>query len=144
MVTKIDHIGIAVRSIAQARVFYEQVLGLRCEGEETVASQKVKTAFFRVGEVHIELLEPTADDSPLAQFLAKKGEGIHHIAYQCGTVEGQLQKAVAQGCTLIHEKPIPGAGGKEIAFLHPRSTFGVLTEFCRVGTGSDPDQVSLK
>lgn len=143
MVTKIDHIGIAVRSIAEARLFYEQVLGLVCEGEETVTSQRVNTAFFTVGDVHIELLEPTDETSPLAQFLAKKGEGIHHIAYQCGTVEGQLQKAAKQGCTLIHEKPIPGAGGKEIAFLHPRSTFGVLTEFCSVGKGSGRDQESL-
>ncbi|MBU0681393.1 MAG: methylmalonyl-CoA epimerase [Proteobacteria bacterium] len=130
MLTKIDHIGIAVRSIVEARKFYEQALGLVCEHQETVESQKVKTAFFTVGDVHIELLEPTHDDSPIAVFLAKKGEGIHHIAYQSDNIGQQLQDAADQGCTLIHEKPIQGAGGKEIAFLHPKSSFGVLTEFC--------------
>ncbi len=130
MLSKIDHIGIAVRSIAEARKFYEEALGLVCEGQETVESQKVKTAFFKVGEVHIELLEPTADDSPIAVFLDKKGEGIHHIAYQSDSIEEQLQQAADQGCSLIHETPITGAGGKAVAFLHPKSSFGVLTEFC--------------
>ncbi len=130
MLHKIDHIGIAVHSIAEARKFYEQALGLVCEHQETVESQKVNTAFFTVGEVHIELLEPTDDDSPIAVFLAKKGEGIHHIAYQSDNVEEQLQQAADQGCALIHDKPILGAGGKEVAFLHPKSSFGVLTEFC--------------
>ncbi len=130
MLKKIDHIGIAVRSIAEARKFYEQVLGLVCEHQETVESQRVKTAFFTVGEVHIELLEPTHDDSPIAVFLDKKGEGVHHIAYQCDNIDKQLLQAADQGCALIHEKPIPGAGDKDVAFLHPKSSFGVLTEFC--------------
>lgn len=130
MLHKIDHIGIAVHSIAEARKFYEQALGLVCEHQERVESQKVNTAFFTVGEVHIELLEPTDDESPIAVFLAKKGEGIHHIAYQSDNIEEQLQQAADQGCALIHDKPIVGAGGKEVAFLHPKSTFGVLTEFC--------------
>ncbi len=130
MLSKIDHIGIAVHSIDEARKFYEQALGLACEGEEVVESQKVKTAFFAVGEVHIELLEPTHDDSPIAVFLKKKGEGIHHIAYKSDDINSQLQQAADQGCALIHEKPIQGAGGKEVAFLHPKSSFGVLTEFC--------------
>ena len=130
MLEKIDHIGIAVRSIDQARPFFEKVLGLECEGEEVVESQKVKTAFFAVGEVHIELLEPTADDSPIAKFLENKGEGIHHIAYKTDDIENQLDQAKESGCRLIHETPITGAGGKQVAFLHPKSTYGVLMEFC--------------
>ena len=130
MITKIDHIGIAVRSIAAARTFYEEVLGLVCEKEEVVASQKVRTAFFTVGDVHIELLEPTAPDSPIAGFLEKKGEGFHHIAYCTDDINRQLAGARGHGCALIHETPIEGAGGKQVAFLHPKSTFGVLTEFC--------------
>ena len=130
MLQKIDHLGIAVRSIAKARTFYEEVLGLPCEGEETVESQKVKTAFFAVGEVHIELLEPTNEESPIAKFLEKNGEGIHHVAYKTDDIEGQIKQAREGGCRLIHETPIAGAGGKLVAFLHPKSTQGVLTEFC--------------
>jgi methylmalonyl-CoA epimerase len=130
MLEKIDHIGIAVRSIDQAKPFFEKVLGLPCEDEEVVESQKVKTAFFAVGEVHIELLEPTSDDSPIAKFLENKGEGIHHIAYKTDDIENQLNQAKEGGCRLIHETPIAGAGGKQVAFLHPKSTYGVLMEFC--------------
>ncbi len=130
MLQKIDHVGIAVHSVAKARKFYEEVLGLECEGEETVESQKVKTAFFRIGEVHIELLEPTSGESPIAKFLEKKGEGIHHVAYRADDIEGQIRQALENGCRVIHEKPITGAGGKLVAFLHPKSTYGVLTEFC--------------
>lgn len=130
MIKKIDHLGIAVRSIDEARTFYEEVLGLVCEKEEVVASQKVRTAFFSVGDIHIELLEPTSDDSPIAGFLNKKGEGFHHIAYRTDNIEDQLGTARERGCSLIHETPIEGAGGKQVAFLHPKSTFGVLTEFC--------------
>ena len=130
MIKEIDHLGIAVRSIDEARTFYEEVLGLVCEKEEVVASQKVRTAFFTVGGIHIELLEPTADDSPIAGFLNKKGEGFHHIAYRTDDINGQLETALKKGCRLINEKPVEGAGGKQVAFLHPKSTFGVLTEFC--------------
>jgi methylmalonyl-CoA epimerase len=129
MLQKIDHIGIAVHSINEARTFYEKVLGLP-EGEETVESQKVKTAFFAVGEVHIELLEPTSEESPIAKFLEKNGEGIHHVAYKTDDIEGQIKQARESDCRLIHETPIEGAGGKLVAFLHPKSTHGVLTEFC--------------
>jgi methylmalonyl-CoA/ethylmalonyl-CoA epimerase len=129
MLKKIDHIGIAVKSLAEARKFYE-LLGLSCQKEEIVESQKVKTAFFELGGVHIELLEATADDSPIAKFLSKNGEGVHHIAYETDNIDEQLKSADAGGCKLIHEKPITGAGGKQVAFLHPKSTFGVLTEFC--------------
>ena len=130
MLDKIDHIGIAVRSIDEARPFFEEVLGLVFEGEEIVESQNVKTAFFAVGEVHLELREPTSDNSPIAKFLEKKGQGIHHIAYKTDDIENQLAQAKEGGCNLIHEKPIEGAGGKQVAFLHPKSTFGVLMEFC--------------
>ena len=134
MLEKIDHLGIAVNSIEEARQFYENVLGLRCEKIEEIASQKVRTAFFRIGEIHIELLEPTADDSPIAKFLASRGEGIHHVSYKSDDIKGELGKAAKAGCRLIHAEPITGAGGKQVAFLHPRSSHGVLTEFC-----SDPE-----
>ncbi len=133
MIKKIDHLGIAVKSIDEARTFYEEVLGLVCEKEEVVASQKVRTAFFTVGDIHIELLEPMSDDSPIAGFLNKKGEGFHHIAYRTDDIDEQLETAREHGCTLINETPIEGAGGKQVAFLHPKSTFGVLTEFCKKG-----------
>ena len=130
MVNKIDHLGIAVHSIAQARIFYENVLGLSCERIEEVASQKVRTAFFTIGDTHIELLEPTEPDSPVARFLDKHGEGIHHIGYLSNDIEHELDRARENGIQLINEEPVAGAGGKLIAFLHPKSTHGVLTEIC--------------
>lgn len=130
MLKKIDHIGIAVRSIDEARVFYEEVLGLTCEKVEEVAEQKVRTAFFKMGETHLELLEPTSEDSPIAKFLKKRGEGFHHIGYQTSDIEQQLERARQNGCKLINEEPVTGAGNKRIAFLHPKSSLGVLTEFC--------------
>jgi methylmalonyl-CoA epimerase len=130
MVKKIDHLGIAVHSIADARVFYEKVLGLRCERIEEVESQQVRTAFFRLGETHIELLEPTGPDSPVARFLEKHGEGFHHIGYLSDDLEAHLRLAEQFGCRLINQAPVVGAAGKQIAFLHPRSTHGVLTEIC--------------
>ena len=130
MLQQIDHLGIAVRSIDEARSFFEKVLGLSCEGEEVVESQQVKTAFFAIGDVHLELLEPISDDSPIAKFLEDRGEGIHHIAYRTDDIENQLEQAKEGGCRLIHERLIDGAGNKEVAFLHPKSTYGVLMEFC--------------
>jgi len=131
MVSKIDHLGFAVHSIQEARVFFEQVLGLRCERIEEVASQQVRTAFFAIGETHIELLEPTGPESPVARFLEKNGEGMHHIGYASDALEEDLLRADEQGCQLINPVPISGAGGKRIAFLHPKSTHGVLTELCQ-------------
>jgi methylmalonyl-CoA/ethylmalonyl-CoA epimerase len=96
-----------------------------------VASQKVRTAFFAVGDIHIELLEPTSNDSPIAGFLEKQGEGFHHIAFRTDDIDGQLGTAREHGCRLVNETPVEGAGGKQVAFLHPKSTFGVLTEFCK-------------
>jgi len=131
MIKKIDHLGIAVKSLDQAVAYYEKALGLKCEHREEVASQKVRTAYFTVGEVHIELLEPTSPDSPVAKFLEKNPEGgVHHVAFATDDIKGQLVQAAGAGCRLIHAEPIDGAGNKLVAFLHPKSTFGVLTEFC--------------
>jgi methylmalonyl-CoA/ethylmalonyl-CoA epimerase len=131
MIQKIDHLGIAVRSLDEVIPFYEKALGLKCSHREEVPSQKVRTAFFTVGEVHIELLEPTDPSSPIAKFLEKNpAGGIHHVAFGTDNIEGQLQQASAAGAKLINEKPLDGAGGKLVAFLHPKSTFGVLTELC--------------
>lgn len=130
MISKIDHIGIAVKSLDESVSFYEKTLGLKCQGIEEVESQKVKTAFFHVGEVHIELLEPTSPDSPVAKFMEKNGEGVHHIAFGANNVSEQLAQAKEHSCRLINEEPFEGAGGKMVAFLHPKSTHGVLMEFC--------------
>ncbi|HTL18361.1 MAG TPA: methylmalonyl-CoA epimerase [Patescibacteria group bacterium] len=131
MLKKIDHLGIAVRSLDEAVPYYEKALGLKCEHREEVPSQKVRTAFFTVGEVHLELLEPTDPESPIAKFLEKNPSGgIHHIAFGTDDINRQLGQASGAGVKLIHEKPFDGAAGKLVAFLHPKSTFGVLTEFC--------------
>lgn len=130
MIQKIDHLGIAVKSLNDSVPFYEKALGLKCERIEEVASQKVRTAFFSVGECHLELLEPTDPESPVAKFIEKNGEGIQHVAFATNDVMAQLAQAAGAGCRLIHEKPFSGAGGKLVAFLHPKSTHGVLTEFC--------------
>ena len=136
MITCIDHLGIAVRSIDEAVPIYEKALGLRCLGREEVASQRVRTAFFDAGGVHLELLEPTSPDSPIAKFLADKGEGIHHIAFRSDDITAQLKQAAGAGVRLIHEQPFEGAAGKLVAFLHPKSTRGVLTEFCALKPGA--------
>jgi methylmalonyl-CoA/ethylmalonyl-CoA epimerase len=130
MIQKIDHLGIAVRSLDDSVKYYEEALGLKCDHREEVPSQNVRTAFFKVGNTHIELLEPTSVDSPIAKFLAKNGEGIHHVAFGTDDIAKQLLGAKTAGVQLIHEQPFEGAGGKLVAFLHPKFTHGVLTEFC--------------
>lgn len=130
MIEQIDHIGIAVKSLEEGINYYEKTLGFQCEAIEEVASQKVRTAFFHVGEVHLELLEATDPESPIAKFIEKNGEGVHHIAFKTDDIGGQLKKAADSGARLIHEEPIDGAANKLVAFLHPKSTHGVLTEFC--------------
>lgn len=131
MLKKIDHIGIAVASIDEARKYYENVLGLTCANIEDVPSQKVKTAFFDIGGVWLELLEPTAPDSPIAKFLEKNPSGgMHHIAYLSDDVGAELTSAAEKGVKLIDATPRGGAGGMDIGFLHPKFTAGVLTEFC--------------
>ena len=131
MLQRIDHLGIAVRSLEDSIPYYEKALGLKCEHIEEVASQKVRTAFFHVGETHLELLEPTSPESPIAKFLEKNPHGgVHHVAFATDNIDAQLAQAKHAGCQLIHEKPFEGAANKLVAFLHPKSTQGVLTEFC--------------
>ncbi|OHE74008.1 MAG: methylmalonyl-CoA epimerase [Verrucomicrobia bacterium GWC2_42_7] len=130
MITNVDHIGIAVRSIEEVLPYYEKALGLTCEKIEFVDSQKVKTAFLKVGDLHLELLEATSPESPIAKFIKKNGEGVHHIAFHVDDIHSQLKKASAEGIRLINEVPFEGAKEKLVAFLHPKSTHGVLTEFC--------------
>lgn len=129
-VKKIEHIGIAVKSIEKALEFYEGVLGLECYNMEEVADQKVKTAFLKVGEIKLELLESTSEDGPVAKFIEKRGEGIHHIAYNVDHVNKALKEAATKEIRLIDEESRKGAEGFDIGFLHPKSTGGVLTEFC--------------
>jgi methylmalonyl-CoA/ethylmalonyl-CoA epimerase len=133
MPKKISHIGIAVDSIDAALPFYRDVLGLEFEGVEVVAEQKVKVAFLVIGESRIELLEPTAPDSPVAKFLEKNGPGIHHLAYQVDGLQERLAALKGQGVRLIDESPRLGAHHTRIAFLHPKASGGVLTELCEPG-----------
>ncbi len=128
--THIEHIGIAVKSIEEQLPYYEGVLGLKCYNIETVEDQKVKTAFFKIGQTKIELLEPTCEESTIAKFIEKRGEGIHHIAYSTNNVNEALKEMEEKGVKLIDQKARPGAEGLNIAFLHPKSTGSVLTEIC--------------
>jgi len=128
--THIEHIGIAVKKLEEAIPFYEKVLGLTCYAIEEVKDQKVKTAFFMVGQTKIELLESTDPEGPIGKFIEKKGEGIHHIAFAQEDIAGALKNAEERGVQLIDKNPRKGAEGLNIGFLHPKSTFGVLMEFC--------------
>ncbi len=129
-VSKIEHIGIAVESLETAIPYYETLLGSKCYAIETVADQKVKTAFFKVGETKIELLETMDPEGPIGKFLEKRGQGIHHIAFAVDNVDSALKEAEVSGIQLIDKQARKGAEGLNIGFLHPKSTFGVLTEFC--------------
>lgn len=126
----IEHIGIAVNSIEEAKKYFEEVLGLECYAIEEVADQKVKTAFFQVGQTKLELLEATDPESPVAKFIEKRGQGIHHLAFAVDSASEALQNAENKGVSLIDKQSRKGAEGLNIGFLHPKSTFGVLTEFC--------------
>jgi methylmalonyl-CoA/ethylmalonyl-CoA epimerase len=128
--THIEHIGVAVKSLKEAISFYENVLGLDCYAIEEVKDQKVKTAFFMVGQTKIELLESTDPEGPIGKFIEKKGEGIHHIAFAQEDIAASLKNAEENGVQLIDKNPRKGAEGLNIGFLHPKSTFGVLMEFC--------------
>lgn len=127
---KIEHIGIAVKNLEESIAYYENVLGLKCYAIEEVKEQKVKTAFLKVGEVKIELLESTDPEGPIAKFIDKKGEGIHHLAFAVDQLESRLEEVENKGVRLIDKAPRNGAEGLQIAFLHPKSTGGVLTELC--------------
>ncbi|MDE4541479.1 methylmalonyl-CoA epimerase [Thermoanaerobacterium sp. R66] len=131
MIKKIDHIGIAVKSIEEASKFYEDVLGQKVVGIETLSSENLRTAFIKIGDIDIELLEATSSDSPVAKFIEKKGEGIQHIALEVDDIEESLEKLKSKGIRLIDEAPKTGAGGSKIAFVHPKSTNGVLLELCQ-------------
>ena len=128
--THIEHLGIAVKSLEEAIPYYENVLGLKCYAVEEVTDQKVKTAFFKIGQTKIELLEPTCPESTIAGFIEKRGEGIHHLAFATDDVAACLAEAEEKGVRLIDKAPRPGAEQMMIAFIHPKSTKGVLTEFC--------------
>lgn len=128
--THIEHIGIAVANLQESIRYYEDVLGLTCYKIEEVADQKVKTAFFMVGQTKIELLESTSPDGPIGKFVEKKGPGIHHIAFAMENVAQALTEAQEKGIQLIDAQPRKGAEDLNIGFLHPKSTYGVLTEFC--------------
>lgn len=130
MISAIDHIGIAVRSLDTAVTRYAQMLGVPCAGIETVADQGVKVAFFEVGESRIELLEPTSPASPIAKFIEKRGEGLHHIAFRSSSIDGDLSRAAAAGCEHLSGIPREGAHGSQVAFLHPKALSGVLVELC--------------
>lgn len=129
-VKSINHIGIAVRSIDDQRDFFEKLLGAIFEGVEEVADQKVRVGFFRIGDVRLELLEPSDPTSTVSAFLEKRGEGLHHVAYTVEAIEDRIAELKESGIRLIDETPRPGAHHMRIAFLHPKSTHGVLTEFC--------------
>ena len=126
----IEHIGIAVSNLEEAIRYYEQVLGLECYALEEVKDQKVRTAFFRVGETKIELLESTGANGAVGKFIEKRGQGVHHIAFAMDDTDQALKEAEAKGVQLIDKVSRTGAEGLKIGFLHPKSTFGVLTEFC--------------
>ena len=129
-ILKIDHLGVAVTSIEAGKKFWKDALGLSFEGSEIVEEQKVKTAFFPVGESEMELLESTSPDGPLARYLEKRGEGIQHVAFRVENIDAALKELKEKGIQLIDETPRKGAGGAKIAFLHPKSTGGVLVELC--------------
>jgi methylmalonyl-CoA/ethylmalonyl-CoA epimerase len=129
-ISHIEHIGIAVKNLEASIKYYEEILGLKCYSVEEVKEQKVRTAFFMVGQTKIELLETTDAEGPIGKFIEKKGEGIHHLAFAVKGIENALSEIETKGVQLIDKAPRKGAEGLDIAFLHPRSTMGVLTELC--------------
>lgn len=129
-VKSLNHVGIAVRSIEAQRAYYEEVLGATFEGLEEVPSQQVRVGFFRVGDVRLELLEPTDDEGPIAKFLEKRGEGLHHLAFMVDDIQARIDQFKQAGLQVIDDQPHAGSHGMQIAFLHPKSTHGVLTELC--------------
>ncbi len=133
MITKIDHLGVAVRALDEALAVYTRALGLELKHIEVVEEQKVKVAFLPVGESSIELLEPTDPDGPVGKHIATRGEGMHHLALRVDDIEQALERARAAGLHLVDEVPRTGAGGAKIAFIHPRSTHGLLIELCQKG-----------
>ncbi len=130
-VKSLNHVGIAVRSIDDQRAHYEGTLGAQFEGVEEVPSQKLRVAFFRINDVRLELLEPTDPASPIAKFLESRGEGLHHLAFTVENIQGRIDELKAEGLRMIDDAPRQGAHHMQIAFVHPNSTHGVLTELCQ-------------
>lgn len=128
MLDRIDHLGIAVRSIEERVPIYRDVLGLEYLGEDVVEEQGVRVAFFKIGEAKLELLEPLSDEGPIAKFLARSGEGIHHIAFACDDIDAERERVAAEGVRLLSDAPLDGAHGKLITFMHPKDTGRVLME----------------
>ncbi len=135
MLKKINHIAIAVNNIEEAAKFYQNVLGLNLTGVEVVTAQKTRVGFFRIGESNIELVQPADSDSPLVKFLDTKGPGIHHICFEVDDVETEVKAYLEKGATLIDQKPRPGAHNTKVAFVHPKSSSGVLIELCELPKG---------
>jgi methylmalonyl-CoA/ethylmalonyl-CoA epimerase len=135
MLKKINHIAIAVSNLEQAAKFYQEVLGLALSGVEVVAAQKTKVGFFNIGESNIELVQPSEPDSPLVKFLETKGQGIHHICFEVDDVEAEVKAYLEKGATMVDQKPRPGAHDTKVAFVHPKSSGGVLIELCELSKG---------
>jgi methylmalonyl-CoA/ethylmalonyl-CoA epimerase len=131
MINKIEHIGIAVKSLKDSNKLFESLFGKSHYKIESVESESVNTSFFKLGESKIELLEATNDDGPIAKFIAKKGEGIHHIAFDVDDIEAEIERLKKEGFIVLNEKPKKGADNKLVAFMHPKSTNGVLIELCQ-------------
>lgn len=131
MLKKINHIGVAVKNVEEAKAFYRDVLGLKLEREEEIPDQKLRVAMFSIGEVHIELLEATSPDSTIAKFIEKKGPGLHHVAFETDGIIDEIKHLEEDGVQMIDKTPRKGAHETQIAFLHPKSTFSVLTELCQ-------------
>lgn len=132
MLKKINHIAIAVNNLEEAAKFYQEVMGLTLSGVEVVTAQKTKVGFFKIGESNIELVQPAEPDSPLVKFLETKGQGIHHICFEVEDVEAEVKDYLDKGATLIDQKPRPGAHNTKVAFIHPKSSSGVLIELCEL------------
>ncbi len=132
MLKKINHIAIAVNNIEEAAKFYQEVMGLTLSGVEVVSAQKTRVGFFKIGESNIELVQPAEPDSPLTKFLETKGQGIHHICFEVDDVEAEVKSFIEKGATMIDQKPRPGAHGAKVAFVHPKSSNGVLIELCEL------------
>ncbi|WP_394579814.1 methylmalonyl-CoA epimerase [Cytobacillus firmus] len=130
MIKKVDHIGIAVRSIDEALPFYTETLKLEFLGLEEVESQGVKVAFIKAGETKLELLEPISEESPIAKFIEKRGEGLHHVALGVDSIQERITEMKEQGIRMLQDEPKIGAGGAHVAFMHPKSAGGILYEFC--------------
>jgi len=132
MLKKINHVAIAVNNIEEASKFYQEVLGLTLSGVEVVTAQKTKVGFLKIGESNIELVQPAEADSPLVKYLENKGQGIHHICFEVDDVEAEVKAYLEKGATLIDQKPRPGAHRTKVAFIHPKSSSGVLIELCEL------------